>query len=385
LEKEKYWIKIFIVMLDDDINARVLKNRILQLVYILLIILLLGIFLKIATSLKELFLSFAVALLFNYFLTKPIDLLTKYIRSRFMAVFIVYMSFLVGLGFLLSLLIPALTLQSSVLQNSLPNFHTNLNLFLIELKSQLANYNINLSINTEAKNMDELASNLGSIIPQIETLQISKITSFIVSSSMSAAVYFILTFILSFYLLVDGKRAWDLFLKSFPARMKFHLECIKIKVDRCLFALLIGQVEIASLTTIVMLITYLALNIPYGLLLGLVQMLEIIPVVGTWTAIVPCIIIILFTSGVSKGLIAFAIYLFYTQIIRDNFIAPKIMGSNLGYHPLSIIFAMVIGAQFGGIAGIIIALPVLAVFVSFIEYNAELNSLKISRADYGED
>ena len=372
-------------MLDDDINVRVLKNRILQLVYILLIILLLGIFLKIATSLKELFLSFAVALLFNYFLTKPIDLLTKYIRSRFMAVFIVYMSFLVGLGFLLSLLIPALTLQSSVLQNSLPNFYTNLNLFLIELKSQLANYNINLSINTEAKNMDELASNLGSIIPQIETLQISKITSFIVSSSMSAAVYFILTFILSFYLLVDGKRAWDLFLKSFPARMKFHLECIKIQVDRCLFALLIGQVEIASLTTIVMLITYLALNIPYGLLLGLVQMLEIIPVVGTWTAIVPCIIIILFTSGVSKGLIAFAIYLFYTQIIRDNFIAPKIMGSNLGYHPLSIIFAMVIGAQFGGIAGIIISLPVLAVFVSFIEYNAELNSLKISRADYGED
>jgi predicted PurR-regulated permease PerM len=43
---------------------------------------------------------------------------------------------------------------------------------------------------------------------------------------------------------------------------------------------------------------------------------------------------------------------------------------------------MVIGAQFGGIAGIIIALPVLAVFISFIEYNAELNSLKISRTDY---
>jgi predicted PurR-regulated permease PerM len=372
-------------MLDDDINSRVLKNRILQLVYILLLILLLGIFLRIASSLKELFLSFAVALLFNYFLTKPIDLLTKYIRSRFMAVFIVYMGFLIGLGFLLSLLVPALTKQSYVLQNSLPNFFTNFNLFLIDLKTTLAQYNIELSINTEAQSIEEMTENLASIIPQVNTLKISNIASYIVTCSMSAAVYFILTFILSFYLLVDGKRAWELFLKSFPARMKFHLECIKIKVDRCLFALLIGQVEIASMTTTVMLITYLALNIPYGLLLGLLQMLEIIPVVGTWTAIIPCIIIILFTSGISKGLIAFGIYLFYTQIIRDNFIAPKIMGTNLGYHPLSIIFAMVIGAQFGGIAGIIIALPVLAVFISFIEYNAELNSLKISRSNYDED
>jgi predicted PurR-regulated permease PerM len=369
-------------MLDDDINSKVIKNRILQLVYILLIIIILGIFLKIAASLKELFLSFAVALLFNYFLTKPIDFLTRYIRSRFLAVFIIYMSFLIGLGFLLSLLIPALTNQSYVLQNSLPDFFNNLNIFLIDLKTTLAKYNINLSINTEAQSIEEMAENLGSIIPQINSLKIGNITSFIVSSSLSAAVYFILTFILSFYLLVDGKRAWELFLKSFPSRMKFHLECIKIKVDRCLFALLIGQVEIASLTTIVMLITYLALNIPYGLLLGLLQLLEIIPVVGTWTAIIPCIIIILFTSGISKGLIAFGIYLFYTQIIRDNFIAPKIMGTNLGYHPLSIICAMVLGAQFGGIAGIIIALPVLAVFISFIEYNAELNSLKISRSNY---
>jgi predicted PurR-regulated permease PerM len=69
--------------------------------------------------------------------------------------------------------------------------------------------------------------------------------------------------------------------------------------------------------------------------------------------------------------------MFYSQIIRDNFITPRVMGSNLGFHPLAILLALLIGAQLGGIAGVIIAIPLLAVITSVIDYNLELSELKV--------
>jgi predicted PurR-regulated permease PerM len=127
-----------------------------------------------------------------------------------------------------------------------------------------------------------------------------------------------------------------------------------------------------------MLITYVVLNVPFALVLGLVQLLEILPVIGTWTAFVPCLIIVSFTTSVNKGLVALAVYIFYTQIIRDNFVAPRILGDNLGFHPLAIIISLMVGAKLGGIAGIILALPVLALITSIVDYNLELADLKVS-------
>ena len=132
-----------------------------------------------------------------------------------------------------------------------------------------------------------------------------------------------------------------------------------------------------TLTSLVMLITYFVLGVPYAMLFAFAQMLEIIPVLGTWVAIIPCITIIFFTSGVAKALVAFAVYLIYSQFVRDNFVAPKIMGNALGFHPLAIILALIIGATLRGAFGVVFALPILAIASAVVDYFVELRRLKV--------
>jgi predicted PurR-regulated permease PerM len=49
-------------------------------------------------------------------------------------------------------------------------------------------------------------------------------------------------------------------------------------------------------------------------------------------------------------------------VIQDYFATPRIMGSRLKIHPLAAIFAVLVGAEIGGIIGIYLAVPMMASF-----------------------
>ncbi len=48
------------------------------------------------------------------------------------------------------------------------------------------------------------------------------------------------------------------------------------------------------------------------------------------------------------------------QQLESHILAPNIVGSSVGVHPLLVIFALLAGAQIGGILGMLAALPLLA-------------------------
>jgi len=48
------------------------------------------------------------------------------------------------------------------------------------------------------------------------------------------------------------------------------------------------------------------------------------------------------------------------RVIQDYFTYPRIMGRHLSIHPLAAIFAVLLGAEVGGIVGIYLAVPLMA-------------------------
>ena len=154
---------------------------------------------------------------------------------------------------------------------------------------------------------------------------------------------------------------------------------IKKKIDSALYAFIIGQFQIASLTTLVMLSTYFILNVPFALVLGLMQLLEMLPVIGTWMAIIPCILIVAFSTSLTKALVVLVVYMAYSQIFRDNLVTPRIMGDALGFHPVAIILGLIVGAKLYGVMGVVFALPAMAIFSAFAQYFHELNSLRLRK------
>jgi predicted PurR-regulated permease PerM len=354
------------------------RTKVYRLLLVLLSLLFVFVIIKIAAPVKEIVFSFFIALLINYLLARPVAFLSKFIKVRALVVIIIFFAIIYLVTMFTSYTIPNIAIQFKSLKTSLPALVDDFFNALYSLDVFL-NSNYNLDFSFEKYNKQEIVQILGDFFTKINFASLGDTAWNLVTSSFSVILYFLLVLILSFYLLIDGDNAWRLFLVPFSPKVQIHLKEIKERIDSSLYAFVLGQFQIAFLTSSVMLITYLSMNVPYALLLGLFQMLEIVPVVGTWTAIIPSLIIVGLTVGWTKSLIALIVYLVYTQFARDNFIAPRIMGSALGFHPIGIILAIIIGAKIGGPIGVVFALPILAVINSTINYYIELSKLKINK------
>ncbi|OFW64632.1 MAG: hypothetical protein A2Y74_01990 [Actinobacteria bacterium RBG_13_63_9] len=72
---------------------------------------------------------------------------------------------------------------------------------------------------------------------------------------------------------------------------------------------------------------------------------------------------------------------FVIQQLESHILAPNIVGSSVGVHPLVVIFALLAGAQIGGILGMIASLPLLAM----LKHTLAFYDFKFSRASWAGD
>ena len=108
----------------------------------------------------------------------------------------------------------------------------------------------------------------------------------------------------------------------------------------------------------------------YALLFGLwTAAIEVIPYIGPWLSAVPPAIYALVVDPVSFLWVA-ALFVFIYQV-EGHIVVPNVMANALRLNPLLVIFGLLAGAELYGIAGILIALPVLAAGRAIWEFFAE--------------
>ena len=108
----------------------------------------------------------------------------------------------------------------------------------------------------------------------------------------------------------------------------------------------------------------------YALLFGLwTAVIEVIPYIGPWLSAVPPAIYALVVDPISFLWVA-ALFVFIYQV-EGHIVVPKVMANALRLNPLLVIFGLLAGAELYGIAGVLIALPVLAAARAIWEFFAE--------------
>lgn len=98
----------------------------------------------------------------------------------------------------------------------------------------------------------------------------------------------------------------------------------------------------------------------FALLLAVIFFVaELLPVVGTWIGIIPGLLVAYFSGGLS---VAFWVWVcsYAYQTVKDNIVAPKIVGDVMGLHPLVVLFSIVLFTQWFGLVGTLFAIPVTA-------------------------
>lgn len=179
----------------------------------------------------------------------------------------------------------------------------------------------------------------------------------------TAAVFatFIIIPLLAAYLLLDVDRLRNSILLVVPAsRWATALSFIQ-DVDRVIGGFIRGQLIVAACVGIMLTIALLILHVPYAFLLGLAAALgDLVPYVGAVVTFIPAVMTALLNNGgVNALLVALAFIGIYE--IEGHLVAPAIVSKQVELTPLAVLLAVLIGAELGGIIGMLVAVPVAGV------------------------
>ena len=144
-----------------------------------------------------------------------------------------------------------------------------------------------------------------------------------------------------------------------PAYSNIILEIIR-KSSEIFYGFIIGKIVDSIIIGIICYVGCLIMSMPYPLLISvIVGVTNVVPVFGPYIGAVPTVLIVFLTEPM-KG-IYFLIFILVLQQIDGNIIGPKILGDSTGISSFWVVFAVVVGAGFFGVGGMIVAVPIVAI------------------------
>jgi predicted PurR-regulated permease PerM len=167
--------------------------------------------------------------------------------------------------------------------------------------------------------------------------------------------------IIGFFLLKDADVFRESALRALPTgewrgRGAEFFSDVNATLSAYIRAQLLACLLIATICTI----GFSIIGVPYALVLGLFAgVLEFIPLVGPLIVAVTAVVLSSFQSGAQA--LAVLVFLAVLRVVEDYGVYPRLIGHGIHLHPLAVIVAILCGAELGGIAGIFLAIPVVAV------------------------
>ena len=173
--------------------------------------------------------------------------------------------------------------------------------------------------------------------------------------------------ILAFYLLHDWYEIKEKLLLLIPGRWRTEIILFFKDVDKVLSGIIRGQLTVACIVGIFVTIGLYFLQLKFIFMIGLLAAIfDIIPYFGPIIGAAPAVLLAILQS---PWLTAKVILLFVViQQIEGNIIHPKIIGENIGLHPLSVIFFVFVGGEVAGLAGMLLGVPVAAIAKVFVQH-----------------
>jgi len=166
--------------------------------------------------------------------------------------------------------------------------------------------------------------------------------------------------LLAFFVLRDGQYVTDEIVDAFGQRRdQTDVKRILGKVSTMLARYIRAQLVLAGLSFIFYSVSMLLLGFPYAIPVGVLGgALEFLPTVG-WIASATTILTIGFLTHAHWIWMAGLLVLW--RLVQDYINSPRIVGNTLELQPLTVIFALMVGGQLGGIAGLYLSVPIVAV------------------------
>lgn len=249
---------------------------------------------------------------------------------RAMSILVLYGVVFGGLGAVIAGLIPTVSSQSGGLFTQFPDFL--------------------------ARVFPYISSDIRSLTQQIAPVGENLLRVTVGVFSNLFAVMTVMTF--TFYFLLE-RRNMEEFLSAFLGdSVGGRVFSVVMQIEKRMGAWVLGQLLLMLFIGVLVYGGLSFLRVEYALPLAILAgLLEIVPTIGPIVSAVPATLVAFASSPLLAVSVA-ALYLIVQQV-ENNLLVPLVMKRSVGIPPILTILALMIGGRFGGIAGAILAVPVL--------------------------
>ena len=288
---------------------------------------------------------FLTATLLSFILDYPVRFIEQRKIPRAIAILIVLLIGILLLGIIGVTVIPILLEQLNALLERLPSYVASGSEQAKVFEAWADERNFPISISTL------VADSLSRITYQLQQLSGQILGSFF--SVVGSLLDLLLTVVLTFYMLLHGSELWQDLFQFFPDESR---QPIRDSLKRTFNNYFVGQLTVASVMGVSITIAFLIVQVPFGLLFGLVVGLMALFPFGAALSI-SLVSFLMALKSIWLGLRVLAIAFVVEQIV-ESVIAPRLLGEFTGLNPVLVLVSLLIGAQVGGFLGLILAVPV---------------------------
>lgn len=182
---------------------------------------------------------------------------------------------------------------------------------------------------------------------------------------------FFIMLMLSAYLLITSDSIVAFFRSLVRYRKRRQFDRLLLRIDKGLSGVVRGQLLICVVNGALSGLGFYLLDLKYWPILMLIAtVLSIIPIFGAILSSIPAVIVGL-QQGPMTALLVFG-WIVVIHQIEANLLNPKIMGDAAKVHPVLVVFALLAGEHLFGIAGALLAVPVLSIAQSLFMHYREV-------------
>jgi len=334
------------------------SNRIVLRVISLIVLVL--IILWVISKITGIILLLVLSIFFAYLISPLVEFLRRertignrtIAIPKIVAITLAYLILLTGIVFVIFVILPSLSSQAPELATQAQAYWQSLGGKITEV----TRYSRRLP--------PPIIEQVNLAVPRVSEAVLEAVKEFF-SASLAYVVYvpwLVLIPILAFFLLKDAEGFRRSALLMLPrGRWRWRGDEFFQDINSTLAAYIRAQLTACLFIGVVCAIGFTLLGLPGGLVMGvLAGFFEFVPLVGPLLIAIMAAILAMFHAGPFNAFLVL-LFLGVLRIVQDYAIYPRLIGQGIHLHPLAVIFAILAGEKLAGVAGIFLAIPVVAI------------------------
>lgn len=294
-----------------------------------------------------------IAGVFYYLLNPIVDWAERrYKMSRVATITVQFLVLLVLIVWGLAVFIPWLSDQIVGLINHWPEYWRALVKMIDQLTADKRFADVNKWFNQTNSDISKWVQNYSAEYAKKGIHGVSSVVG-----TLTSAIITIVTFpLILFYLLKDGHQMPNYMAKFLPPKARGSFWDTIGEINKQISNYIRGQLSVAFAVMVMFAIGYTIIGLPYGWLIAIsAGLLNLIPFLGSFLAMVPAVVVGLFVSPMM--LVYVFIVFMIEQTLEGKVIAPKLLGNSLKVHPVTVVVILLSAGNIFGLAGVVFGIP----------------------------